>query len=60
MCTHDYLKRIPNRDLLYRTGNSAHCDVAAWMGGEFGGEWIPVYVWLSLFAVHVKQSLFGN
>ena len=26
-------------DLLYSTGNSAQCYVAAWMGGEFGGEW---------------------
>ena len=24
--------------LLYSTGNSAQCYVAAWMGGEFGGE----------------------
>ena len=55
-----YLKWIINKDLLYSTWNSAQCYVAAWMGGEFGGEWIPVYVWLSLFAVHVKQSLFGN
>ena len=23
-------------------------------GGEFGGEWIHVYVWLSPFAVHLK------
>jgi len=30
--------------------------VAAWMGGEFGGEWIHVYVWLSPFAVHLKLS----
>ena len=36
MCTHDYLKRIPNRDLLYRTGNSAQSYGAAWMGGAFG------------------------
>ena len=49
-----YLKRITNRDLLYSTGNSAQCNVAAWMGGEFGGEWIHVYVWLSSFAVHLK------
>ena len=55
-----YLKWIINKDLLYSTWNSAQCYVAAWMGGELGGEWIPVYVWLSLFAVHVKQSLFGN
>ena len=27
-----------------------------WMGGEFGGERIHVYVWLSLFAVHLKLS----
>ena len=30
--------------------------VAAWMGGEFGGEWMHVYVWLSPFAVHLKLS----
>ena len=36
--------------------NSAQCYVAAWMGGEFGGEWIHVYVWLSPFAVHLKLS----
>ena len=28
---------------------------AAWMGGEFGGEWILVYVWLSPI-VHLKLS----
>ena len=27
-----------NKDLLYSTGNSALCYVAAWMGGEFGRE----------------------
>ena len=25
--------------------------MAAWMGGEFGGEWMHVNVWLSPFAV---------
>ena len=25
-----------NKALLYSTGNSAQCYVAAWMGGEFG------------------------
>ena len=39
-----YLKWITNKDLLYNTGNSAQCYVAAWMGGEFGGQWIHVYV----------------
>ena len=33
-----YLKWITNKDLLYSTGNSAQCYVAAWMGGGFGGE----------------------
>ena len=27
-----------------------------WMGGEFGGGWIHVYVWLSPFTVHLKLS----
>ena len=36
MSTLLYLKWITNKDLLYSTGNSAQCYVAAWMGGEFG------------------------
>ena len=39
-----HLKQITNKDVLYSTGNSAQCYVAAWMGREFGGEWIHVYV----------------
>jgi len=39
-----YLKWMTNKVLLYSTGSSAQCYVAAWMGGEFGGEWIQVYV----------------
>ena len=50
-----YLKWI-TKDLLYSIGNSAQCYVVAWMGGEFGGEWIHVNVWLSPFAVHLKWS----
>ena len=49
-----YLKWITNKVLLLSTGNSAQCYVAAWMGGEFGGAWIHVSVWLSLFTVHPK------
>ena len=49
-----YLKCITNQDLLYSTGNSAQCCVAAWMGGEFGREWIHGYVWLSPSAIHLK------
>ena len=40
-----YLKWITNKEVLYSTGNSAQCYVAAWMGREFGGEWIPVYMY---------------
>ena len=41
-----YLKWITNRDLLCSTGNCAQCYVVAWMGGEFWGEWVCVYVWV--------------
>ena len=51
-----YLKWITNKDLLNSTWNSAQCCVAAWMGGEFGGEWIHVYVWLNPFTVDLKLS----
>ena len=49
-----YLKWITTKDLLYSTGNSAQCYVAAWMGEEFEAEWIHVYIWLCPFAVHLK------
>ena len=39
-----YLKWIINKDLLYTTWNSAQCYMAVWMGGEFGREWIHLYV----------------
>ena len=51
-----YFKWITNKDLLDSTGNSAQCYVAAWMGEEFGGEWIQVRVWQSASAVHLKLS----
>ena len=51
-----YLKWIRDKDLLYSTRNSAQCYVAAGMGGEFRGEWIHVYVWLSPFPVLLKLS----
>ena len=41
-----YFKWITSKDLLYSTWNSAQCYVAAWMGGEFGGEWMHEDVWL--------------
>ena len=56
MCLMPYLKWITNKDLLYSSGNSAQCYAAAWIGGEFGGEWMHVYVWLSFFTVHPNLS----
>ena len=56
LATSLYLKWITNKDLLYSTWNSAQCYVAAWIGGEFGGEWIHIYVCLSLFTVYLKLS----
>ena len=51
-----YLKWITYKDLLYSTGNSAQCYVAAWMEGGFREGWIYVYVWLSPFAVKLAQQ----
>ena len=51
-----YLKWITNKIPQYSTGNSAQYYVAVWMGEEFGGKWIRVYVWLSPFAVLLKLS----
>ena len=45
-----------SKDLLDSTGDSAQCHVAAWMGGEFGGEWMDVYATLIPFAIHLKLS----
>ena len=56
MCTQLYLKWITKKDLLYSPGNSAQCYGTAWMGGEFGGERIHVYVRLSPWTVHLKLS----
>ena len=47
---------VINKDLLYSAGNFAQCYVTAWMGGEFVGERILVFAWLSHSAVHLKLS----
>ena len=51
-----YLKDITTKDLLCSTGNSAQCYLEAWTGGEFGGERIHVFVWLSCFSMYLKLS----
>ena len=50
------LKWITNKDLLCSTWNSVQCYVTVWIGEEFGGERIHVYVWLSLLPVYLKVS----
>ena len=37
-------------------GNSVQGYVAVWLGGEFAGEWMHVYVWLNPFAISLKLS----
>ena len=49
-------KWITTKDRLYSTEDPTQCYVVAWMGGEFGGEWIHVCVWLSPSVVHLKLS----
>ena len=39
-----YLTWRISKDLLDSTGNSAQCHVAAWLGVQFRGEWIHVYI----------------
>ena len=57
MCTHTAVfKWITNKDCPWSTGTFAQCYRAAWMGAGFGGEWVPGYVWLSPFTVHVILS----
>ena len=51
-----YFKWITNKDLLDSTGNSAQCYVAAWMGEEFRGEKLLVYMWPSPFTACLKLS----
>ena len=53
---HAAIFKMDNQQVLLYIAiwNSDQCYLAAWMGGEFGGEWIHVYGWLSLTAVHLK------
>ena len=51
-----YIKWVTNKNLVHSTWDSAQSYVAAWMGGEFGGKWIYVYVGLSPFVAHLKLS----
>ena len=50
-----YSKWITNKDLLYYTGKSPQCYVAAWIGGDLGEKGY-MYMWLSPLSVHLKPS----
>ena len=52
-----YLRWITHKDLLYSTGNPAHCYMSVLLGREFKGEWIHVYLWLSPFPVETIAAL---
>ena len=57
-CFIDYAKvfECVDHSKLWKNQYKLATLVAAWVGGEFGGEWIHVYVWLSPFAFHLKPS----
>ena len=59
---HTTIFKLENQQgpIPYSTWDSAQRYVAAWMGGEFGGEWRRVYVRLSPFAVHLQLSYLAN
>ena len=50
--SHQGSPSFQNHKAKHSSGNSA----AARMGGEFGGEWIHVYIWITPFAVHLNLS----
>ena len=53
------LSRRTSKDLLDSTQSSAQCHMAAWMRGEFGGEWIHVcnmYVYIYILFFTKKPS----
>ena len=56
VCTLQCLMWITNKTLLYITGNSAQCYTAAWMGGEFGGECVSVFVCVCVCETHSVVS----
>ena len=39
-----YFRWIANKDIQYSTGSCAQCYMAAWMGEEFEGTWMHIYV----------------
>ena len=41
-----YLKWIASKDLPYSSWSSAQCYAADWLGGELGGEWIHVCIYI--------------
>ena len=48
----DTTEQLNDDGLLVSTRTSTQSDLAAWMGGESGKEWIHLYVWLSPLTAH--------
>ena len=57
MYTLVYLKWTTNKVVLYSTGNSAQFYVAAWIGGELGGEWMYIYDWVPLLSTWKHHNI---
>jgi len=51
---------MDNKDLVYSTGNSAQWYAAAWMGGEFGGEWIHAWAFRVVLVVKTLSANAGD
>ena len=49
-------QKTTDKDLPYSTENSVQYYAAVWVVGEFRGEWLHVYVWLSPFTVHLPPE----
>ena len=47
-------KMVNQQGPFFIAHGTAQFYVLAWMSGEFGGEWIHVYGWMSPFTVHQK------
>ena len=60
-----YLKWITNKDLLYSTGNSTQCYVAAWWEGNLGENgYMYIYGWVPLLFIwnyhNIVNQLYSN
>ena len=55
-CVHTGVFKVGNQQSPLCSTWNGQCHGAGWREGECGGEWIPLYVWLGPFVVHLKPS----